>query len=398
MSRCSILLLVLLAVLSGCHTGDVTDLDRVTRSSQAKSIAVDPRFTVYSPYGGETTDRWAELIREETDGVATLFAIDIVEPFTVWLVPLDGDDAVSAFRPSNHGELGRASAAAFRLYVPKREVFGAATEDFRGTVRHELTHLCHARSGLSAPRWAREGIANEVETMLPDSGATGLELDPIPIPLAVARLKHREVPLDDLLTWDPAFARDGPVAYALAQSLVRFLAGHPASPDIRARAASLAQLRTEDVLAREREWRDWLDSLDALTSVRELAARDASHRRIAAAKLCELAEFGDESVLSSAGDRFAIELLSERDTRVSAATFLLFFRARAINEGSLPALASAPDPGVRLVCFALRQRRGERGDADTIAATWREFEASDASQASVMRATLGDIAGEPLSR
>jgi hypothetical protein len=118
--------------------------------------------------------------------------------------------------------------------------------------------------------------------------------------------------------------------YVWSQALFRFLCEQRTEERFEARARAVMELGERKILAREPEWLAWLARLDALECIRAGAkSPSASERARYVGAMPSLAENGARELFTRDADELALALLVDPACMQSAATFLLYFRAKA---------------------------------------------------------------------
>jgi hypothetical protein len=273
---------------TGCAAPARATFDDALRAEGVRSIAVEERFIVYSPYAGVDTQRYVAAANRALDDLEQGMGIPLGAPVIVVLVPRPVEGMVVTVtgdtlhfegapeRPSDRGVLGVAIRSGERdtvvVYVGAetvhtlsdgRTLTGSFTfpEDLL-TMRHELAHLVAERAGLEGPKWLDEGLAQLFEHGRLENGALVTERDALP--LAAARELYAETSLDVLLGWEERYDdmvagrvlhAGRPLAHALAVYVVEGDEG-----SLPERLRRLAALGEADVLALEPELRAWIEA------------------------------------------------------------------------------------------------------------------------------------------
>ena len=201
-----------------------------------------------------------------------------------------------------------------------------------------------------------------------------LRAHPFPSALVGARQAGRAGWLDELLAWRPDAALDlDELAerYDGSQALLRFLLAREPGSAWLDRLWAVQARSAEHIAALEPEWLAWLVGLDALAVIGERTRTGAERERARAAALLPiLAERGAPELATRAADELALDLLADPACRAAAATFLLFFRAAALDPVDLARLESSDDASQVLTAQALRARRRETPDMDAARSAW----------------------------
>lgn len=400
-------LLVLAALLvSACVARaprTAAELEATLRRA-SKTVVDGESFMLCSPYGERETEPFAAVLRDETGLVRRLFADAGRPAVRIYLVPIEADDESDAsasgevppwVHVGRDGREGGAFEAGFAyLYVPAQldATYAHVRAHFtRKPLRHELAHLYSRRAALVRATWFHEGIAREVESMAADGGT--LRPHRFPPEVFFARATVKEGSTAKLLRW--RLADGGAPAelrrlYGEAQALVRFLVEREATTgEWLARVRAVHALDDAAIEALEPEWIEWLAKLDPLDAIRKGARSSVtSERGESAALLPVLAESRVAELATREADVLALDLLDEPEASESAATFLLYFRARALESADVEALRSSPDPARRLTGWALRARRGEEVDLADARATWAAITERDRARYTVQAASI----------
>ena len=216
---------------------------------------------------------------------------------------------------------------------------------------------------------------------------------PFPETLVSSRAAFAPGDVARLLAWslhDDGLTVEGrALRYAQAEALLRFLLERSSGTDFAARLREVRTLDEKAIAALEPEWGAWLQAQDALAVVRrELAAPSPERRHEAAALLPVLAENGARELFSEAADSLALAALRDEQTFGSAATFLVFFRARSLSGDALAELGASRDPRQVLLAAALHAKRGEPFDLDRARTLWNGLDARSRATCGVLAASI----------
>lgn len=264
---------------AGCAASpELEELDRAQRALDARTIALEEHFTLWSPFDFYATHSWIEVVSEELVAVEGLFGEPADERVYVKLTPVDGLDAKGApgcvrareasareEHPLN-GVAGQTLGNSVNLFVASPEA--GVPEDPRGhrsTLRHELAHAFSSRAGLDGPDWFREGLAQYVESLRLDGGVLRDDGAPVLTLVRARRLPLEMRALERLLAWE----EDGRrilageeevdfVSRTLCGLFVRFLLETREGEGLAERLRSVSRLSVDDLLAEEEAWQSWL--------------------------------------------------------------------------------------------------------------------------------------------
>ncbi len=403
--RSTLASLALALSLSACASHAPTRPAEIEAYLQKHSVTVvrDELLTLYSPYDADVTREYELVLHDEARRASELFGQNGAPPVRIYLIAVADDDPRQLDEPLRPGVLGSTKATAVGadfavVYVPretstdKARLLAGMNSD---TLRHELAHLGSQRAGVvrGEERWFHEGLAQEVAAG--DADGVRLDLELFPRALLDARRMAATGAIDELLTWraGDALASETSVRrYALSHALFRFLFERANGADGASfveRTRELCALDASALRALEPEWLAWLSKLDALEAVRRgTQSSSAEERGRAASRLPSLAEAGAPELRTRAADELALALLGEPSTRAGAATFLCYFRERALTDEDLRALETSSDAARRVTACALRARRGERVDLARARASWDALEDADRSALSVAAALI----------
>jgi hypothetical protein len=361
-------------------------------------VVNEPTFTLFSPYDEASTARYADSVRDEIELVRRLIPSGGAKPVRIYFAPIvddSGRELPPWETPSHRSLKGAAMEGEYAfVYVPVRietsSAFVRAGFMRGGTLRHELAHLYAARAGLARAPWFDEGLAEEVQAAC--ASGSEVELHPFPPNLLRAREWAKPGSLAVLFGWETTEElppEDLSRRYVWAQALFRFLCEQRTEERFEARARAVMELGERQILAREPEWLAWLARLDALECVRAGAkSPSASERARYAGAMPSLAENGARELFTRDADELALALLVDPACMPSAATFLLYFRAKALRTEDLARLSLSEDPAVILTAQALRARRKEPVDLECARAAWRRLPENDRARCAVLEALL----------
>lgn len=278
---------VLVLSLAACRGGpDQLEFDEILRADGVRSVAVEDRFVLYSPYEPGRTQRYVTAANGVLDELELALGVEPGPAIVVGLVALPVVGGAPTFsgdeisferapeRPSDGAVLGVAGRGEDRdvvvVYVSADQVTELSdgrtitgTFTFAGdleTLRHELTHVLAERAGLNGRQWIDEGLAHLFEhgRLEGDELVTNREASS----LVAARDRYSETSLNLLLPWEETHAdavkgyvfRAGrPLSHALAVYVIESTTG-----TLSERIRHLAALDDADVLALEPAFRVWL--------------------------------------------------------------------------------------------------------------------------------------------
>lgn len=273
----------LVACLAACAAPPTLErIDRMARSTSARTILLEDDLTLYSPYEMTLTRGFLTEIRAQKDEVFALFAVTDDLPLQVWLRPNEDlsldftveDDRLRVVRLSRvpkDGVLGRAVGQSVVIEVdPQRRVdlpdgrqieSGPGAGMFTNTIRHELTHVATTRIGIEGADWLREGIAHAVEWIPVEGG--NFRLDPVPKALlGAAELPSDPASFEHLLAWrqsiPPVDADFRLRRQALA--LVVYALEQQHAPSLREGLLRVAALDAVALRGLRPGWSEWLAS------------------------------------------------------------------------------------------------------------------------------------------
>jgi hypothetical protein len=275
-----------LALCSSCVSRlDLSDLDRLERSLDARTVALEDDYTLWSPFAATRTADWIAMLNEELAAARGLFGVQPEQRLLIGLVPIDGLDMrvseqegkVNMEVPREHplhGVAGMAGDGRILLYVTPdlKLVSGGAQvialrepDDYRSTLRHELAHVMALDCGLVGPPWFYEGLADLVQSYALEEGRL-VDRGPRDEDLLLAAT----IPADQwgaarLLDWreDGARIAAGDEAVdkasrALCGLFVRFLVERAPGATIVERLLSVKELIRAQLLSLDPQWRAWL--------------------------------------------------------------------------------------------------------------------------------------------
>jgi hypothetical protein len=271
--------------LAGCSLAiEPTELDAALRNAGVRTVLFADGLSLYSPYEAVPSRGYLEKLLAERDECFALLGVESDEPVQVWLRVdpglgldvrmLDGDrmQVEGASLRTDAGINGMAGELQVILLVDApnelvladgRTLTGSFDpEQFRGTMRHELTHVATHLLGLPQVSWLQEGIAHAVEFAPAADGR--LRFDPPPKELLwAAQLEPEARSIDALLTWQ-ATNPPGPDERAmrlLAFSLVAFLLEREPAATLRDGLLRIGALEPAELRALQSAWSDWLTGL-----------------------------------------------------------------------------------------------------------------------------------------
>jgi hypothetical protein len=277
--------LVALAACASCATTwSYEEFDRLSRTSQAKTIVHQPSFSLFSPYDPSTTQEWVERVETLDARLATLLGphsrswIVVLVPNEEMLLEVHGPGnsvtvPVVAIR-TKCGIGGFAYGRTANLYVPpaaRAKLMGhpmslvGTGEDAARKLMHELSHLYLNDLGIEAPWWLCEGFAHLVEDApvrdgCPDLDGAKSTADEL------ARFSEEELDLDRLLTFREdigSIAKGVPHPYPESRRVARAFVQYEISRSKDAIVGTLRKLSgtpRSELLAAEPGWREWLRS------------------------------------------------------------------------------------------------------------------------------------------
>ena len=272
-----------LAALGACtRRYTLPEFDALARTTSARTILLEERVSLYSPYDWARTRSYLEVIEKERAAVFELFGVESEEPTVVWLrvdpklgvqVAVEGEllRIESVSMETHDGILGHADGSVVEIRVaPLDEVQLPGGRTITGTfdvsmyadtIRHELAHAAAFQRGLHGRGWLEEGLAHAV-AWLPIEGGR-LRMEPPPERLRVAAALPRELrSIANLLAWEQHFppTDEDRASRLLAFSLVAFLLEREASP-FRERVVRIAAFDEDRLLALQDAWSEWLDGI-----------------------------------------------------------------------------------------------------------------------------------------
>lgn len=268
----------LLALCASSCTVTVSrdDLDSLLRAYEVRTAVMESRFTVMSNFTAARTAELVDAFREELPHVEQLYGIELEQRLQVYLLPMmeaEVTEAEDGYVFSFADKLGyqaytdHKSKIVVHLYpdleLPDGKVVFAVHErqDYRDSLRHELSHICAHKVLEELPTWLDEGLAHYVgRTRWID----GRPITPRDLPLLP---NDRAIPLDELLHW----SEDGAAVVAgeahsrgdmrrLALAFVTYLIDQqPDGQDMADTLRELAGLSDEELLAHHVPFQHWLD-------------------------------------------------------------------------------------------------------------------------------------------
>ena len=274
------------ALSAGCAgTLELTDLDRLERSLEARTVALEQGYTLWSPFAAAQTQDWVGMVDEELTAGCALFGVQPGERLMLVLVPIERlgpqmsveGGAVHVEAPPQHplhGVAGQAGPGTVVIYVtPDRKLEGdsgpllahRAASDYRRTLRHELAHVLARAAGLEGARWFREGVAHLVETYQLEQGRL-VDRGPDDVVLLVAHtFPSEQWGLARLLDWSEDGARVAAgeeavdeVSRTLCGLFVRFLAERQPPGTLDQRLRAVQAMSRSELLALDPLWHTWL--------------------------------------------------------------------------------------------------------------------------------------------
>lgn len=274
------------ALCVGCTSPmQLEDLDRLERSLEARTVALERDYTLWSPFAVALTQAWIRMVDQELDAVCDLFGTRPTRRLLIGLVPVEGlgfqfsaqDGTVQVERQTQHplhGVAGMSGAGRIVLYVtPDQEVDAGSgpviahrgADDYRGTLRHELAHILSVECGLTGPPWFYEGLADLVQSYRLEEGRL---VDHGPS--AEERRAALATPGDQwgiarLLDWREDGARIAAgeeqvdtASRALCGWFVRFLFERDPKPSLHESARATSRRTRAELVALDGEWKRWL--------------------------------------------------------------------------------------------------------------------------------------------
>lgn len=267
-------------------TVEIEELDSLIRSSEARTILLEPGFSLYSPFAHVPTRDYLALVEEERGLVARLFGPGSLDGVVVWLVPVEGlqpgvtieDDAIrfgprSAPAPRVLGISGGRTVVV-RVEPPStleisdgRRIEGNwAAETYREVLRHELAHVAAHAAGIDGETWLDEGLAHAVELARVEGGELVVDARAAPIAGAadVPRGQRALAPVLDYAEDLATIERGGELAHPhgrqLATSFFVHLLARRGEGSFAEKARAIAQMSRAELLAEEGEWQEALDA------------------------------------------------------------------------------------------------------------------------------------------
>jgi len=264
---------------------DLSDLDRLERSLDARTVALERDYSLWSPFAVAQTEPWLRMIDEELHASSELFGTRPSDRLMIGLVPIQGlglqfssqDGKVTvAWQKEHplHGVAGMSGGRRILVYVtPDQEletgegpvVAHRGADDYRGTLRHELAHVFALESKLAGPSWFYEGLADLVQSYALEEGRLvdrGPSFEDRLVASTIAP-EHWGVPR--LLDWREDGARVAAgeeavdkVSRALCGWFVRFLFQQDPRSTLHQTARAVSQRSRQELEALEPAWREWL--------------------------------------------------------------------------------------------------------------------------------------------
>ena len=264
---------------------DLNDLDKLERSLDARTVALERDYSLWSPFATAQTEPWLRMIDEELAASIELFGTRPAERLMIGLVPIEGlgfqvssqDGKVTvAWQKEHplHGVAGMSGGRRILLYVtPDQEIDTGegpviahrGADDYRGTLRHELAHVLALESKLAGPPWFYEGLADLVQSYALEEGRLvdrGPSFEDRLVASTVAP-EHWGVPR--LLDWREDGTRVAAgeeavdkVSRALCGWFVRFLFQHDPRATLHQTARAVTRRSRAELEALEPAWREWL--------------------------------------------------------------------------------------------------------------------------------------------
>jgi hypothetical protein len=276
---------------SGCvGSVDVEELDSQQRSLDARTVVLEPGFTLWSPFTLAQTKEWVALVDEELTASRALFAVSSEQRTLVVLVPTAGfgpnmelvGDSHVLTAPARHPLNGlNALATRYRviLYVtPDRELPAddarlvtahRSAGNYRPTLRHELAHVNAFAVGLIGEDWFSEGVAHWIESfeleqgVLVDRGPRARELQ------AARALPVESLSVARLLAWREECSRVASgaepvdeVSRTVCGLFMRFLVERGPQGSLVERLRAVDGQTRGELEALDAEWRAWLAAAD----------------------------------------------------------------------------------------------------------------------------------------
>jgi len=275
---------------SGCQRWSYEQFDRLGRTSQARTIVLEPDFSLYSPYDAVLTRPYVELVREQDRLLGALFQVQPPKPWVVVLIASEdlgvrfdvtGDQLTlgDVRRRTRSGIGGFSSSRTAYVYVAKPSLVERpgqapltgvlAPETYTKTVRHELAHLYAALVEIDGPPWLEEGFAHLLESVPVVEGRLHIQ------DASRSLERARRVPPDlrdlqrtlelreDLHALAAGAPHPFPQGRVLAQAFVHFMLVRLPASDWVAELRRIRATPAAELLTLEPEWRRWIDGPSA---------------------------------------------------------------------------------------------------------------------------------------
>ena len=264
---------------------NLSDLDELGRSLDARTVALERDSTLWSPFSLDQTRAWVAMVDEELAASrALLCPSGSPRPFVV-LVPIEGlgpqfeqvGDAMVLTPPADHplhGLEGIAVDEQVLLYVTPDRVLQAdshpvvshrAAGNYRATLRHELAHTHAFAAGLDGADWYSEGLADFVgsyelvQGTLVDRGPQERDV------LAAGSVPSESWSIERLLDWREDCGRVlsgaeavDEVSRSLCGLFMRFLVERAPGATLVERLQSVRELTRAELQSLDPQWRAWL--------------------------------------------------------------------------------------------------------------------------------------------
>ena len=283
---------------------DLSDLDQLERSLDARTVALERDYSLWSPFATEQTEPWLRMIDEELAASIELFGTRPAERLMIGLVPIEGlgfqvssqDGKVTvAWQKEHplHGVAGMSGGRRILLYVtPDQEVETGegpviahrGADDYRGTLRHEMAHVLALESKLAGPPWFYEGLADLVQSYALEEGRLVDRGPTFEDRLVASTVAPEHWSVERLLDWREDGTRVAAgeeavdkVSRALCGWFVRFLFENDPKATLHQTARAASQRTRAELEALEPQWREWLAAqLGHPDDNRGAAARDGT--------------------------------------------------------------------------------------------------------------------------
>jgi hypothetical protein len=264
---------------------DLADLDRTERSLEARTVALERDYTLWSPFTLAQTREWVALVDEELAASRALLCPSSSQRPLLVLVPVEGlapqfEDAGDSLRltpPTGHplhGVEGRSIDDQILVYVTPDRVLQEdsrpvvshrAAGNYRSTLRHELAHVHAFAAGLDGADWFSEGLADLVASyelvqgILVDRGPRVRDV------LAVRSVPSESWSAARLLDWREEFERVvsgaepvDKVSRSLCGLFMRFLVERAPGVTLVERLRLVEVLTRAELQSLDSQWRAWL--------------------------------------------------------------------------------------------------------------------------------------------